>query len=205
MHRHQPGGVFHDRIVEREFAAIAQLHDADRGERLGDRSPVEDRVCVDLAAGGLVGHPVELARQHRVTPDEPERAAHYALAGQRGVEFLGHGLPGLGEVGGSLGGDRGGRRQRKPGKQKFSEHGCNLHPEKSTESKSKTVAAGTLYSMRRLSWIVVIGLLQGSSDTSAVAAVTRLIHEDVKASLAGDLDFVRKNSLERYREGTRPR
>jgi hypothetical protein len=56
--------------------------------------------------------------------------------------------------------------------------------------------------MRRLSWIVVIGLLQGSSDTSAVAAVTRLIHEDVKASLAGDLDFVRKNYLDSYSEGT---
>jgi len=56
--------------------------------------------------------------------------------------------------------------------------------------------------MRRLSWIVVLALLQGRGDTTAIAAVTRLIHEDVKASLAGDLDFVRKNYLDSYSEGT---
>ena len=50
--------------------------------------------------------------------------------------------------------------------------------------------------------MVAIALLQGQGDKNAVAAVTRLIHEDVKASLAGDLDFVRKNYLDSYSEGT---
>lgn len=56
--------------------------------------------------------------------------------------------------------------------------------------------------MRPVPWIVAIVLLQGQGDKPVVAAITRLIHEDVKASLAGDLDFVRKNYLDSYSEGT---
>ena len=39
--------VLDDRIVERQQAAIAQLHDRDAGEGLGDRGPVIDRVVGD--------------------------------------------------------------------------------------------------------------------------------------------------------------
>ena len=37
----------HDPVVERQFATIAKLHDGDRGQGLGDRSPVKDGLAVD--------------------------------------------------------------------------------------------------------------------------------------------------------------
>jgi hypothetical protein len=45
--------VLDDRVVEREQAAIAQLHDRDTGERLGDRSPVKAGLLVDAARRDL--------------------------------------------------------------------------------------------------------------------------------------------------------
>ena len=45
--------------------------------------------------------------------------------------------------------------------------------------------------------------LNGRSNTDdAVEAVTKLIHDDVKASLAGDTNFVRTNYVNGYIEGT---
>ena len=41
--------VLDRRIVERQQPAVAQLHDRDAGERLGDRGPVEDGFFVDAA------------------------------------------------------------------------------------------------------------------------------------------------------------
>ena len=57
----QLGDVLHDRVVELEQAAIAQLQDRDAGHRLGDRSPVIDRPGIHRDSG----------RPRPVLPNDP--------------------------------------------------------------------------------------------------------------------------------------
>ena len=78
--RHPP----RDLVVERQLAAIAELHDRDRGERLRDRSPVEDRAVVDALARCLVGEPVVVAREDlAVAHDERAGADDLVAIGVR--------------------------------------------------------------------------------------------------------------------------
>jgi hypothetical protein len=46
-----------DRVVELEQTLVAQLHHADRGERLRDRRDAEHRVGVDRPASDVIGQP----------------------------------------------------------------------------------------------------------------------------------------------------
>ena len=56
-----------DRVVELEQPFVAQLHHADRGERLRDRRDAEHRVGVDRPASDVIGQPetFELGRRVR--------------------------------------------------------------------------------------------------------------------------------------------
>ena len=75
MHLPEFGHVLHDRIVERDQAAVAQLQNADRRERLGDRRPVEDRVVVDRQIPRGIAHAVVRARGDGAVLDEGDAAA----------------------------------------------------------------------------------------------------------------------------------
>src|SRR6185503_14312996 len=67
--------VLDRRVVERQPAAIAQLHDGDAGERLRNRGPVEDRVFVDAAPGVAVLIALERLVHDAAVLDEHQAAA----------------------------------------------------------------------------------------------------------------------------------
>ena len=71
----QLGHVLDRRIVERQQAAIAQLHDRDAGERLGDRRPVKDRLLVNGPLRRRVLEALERLVDDRAVPDEHQAAA----------------------------------------------------------------------------------------------------------------------------------
>src|SRR5437588_845634 len=66
--------------------------------------------------------------------------------------------------------------------------------------KSKTQVAAVLCLVFLIALPVVLNSQDGSAD--AVATVTKLINDDVKATLAGDTNFVKTNYVDGYIEGT---
>ena len=62
-------------IVEREQAAIAQLHDRDAGERLGNRCPVVNRLFVDRALRREILIALERLVDDLAVPHEHQAAA----------------------------------------------------------------------------------------------------------------------------------
>jgi hypothetical protein len=66
--------------------------------------------------------------------------------------------------------------------------------------KSRTRTAGTLFLMFFISLASPLNCQSKSAD--AAATVTKLIHDDVKASLAGDTNFIKNNYVDGYIEGT---
>ena len=75
--------VADDRVVEREAAPIAQLHDGDRRERLGDRGPVIHRVLRGCARGPQIATAIGVTRQHPARAKDHHTAADYAVC--RGI------------------------------------------------------------------------------------------------------------------------
>src|SRR5262245_50951649 len=94
----QFGQVFKYRLVEFQQTAIAQLHDGDAGKRLGDRSPMENRVFVHRVLYFNISEAEELLRDDLPVLNEHEAAADDAVLAHRllvkGFEFA----AGLGEV-----------------------------------------------------------------------------------------------------------
>ena len=103
VHLTQLGHILHDRIVEAELAPVAQLHDADRRERLGDRRPVEDRAVGDDTTGRGVGQAVVRVRQHAVALEEPEGPANRSVLPECRIEGGVYAGPGAVESAGLLG------------------------------------------------------------------------------------------------------
>ncbi len=108
----QLGEVARDPVVERELPAVAQLHDRDRRERLGDRPPVVD----GPVGGGHVRGAVLLAhvdaRQDPALAHHERARADDPVGGGVGAEVAGEGVPA---------GGRGGRRLR------IGRHICQAH------------------------------------------------------------------------------
>ena len=63
VHLSELRNVPRDRVVQREQAAIAQLHDRDRGERLRDRSPVIDPARIRRRPALPIAEAVRMLRE----------------------------------------------------------------------------------------------------------------------------------------------
>ena len=86
----QFGDVLDDGIVEPDEAAIAELHDPDGGERLGDRRPMENGGAVHLPARRQVAQTGVLPRDDAAVPDQDETAADDAVCLEGGPVERGH-------------------------------------------------------------------------------------------------------------------
>src|SRR5215475_14301266 len=80
MYSSQLRNVLDERIVEREQAAIAQLHNRDSGEGFRHRGPVIRRVIVDGL--GLALATVVVVQHHFAIADEDETTANDSVATQ---------------------------------------------------------------------------------------------------------------------------
>ena len=116
----QLGHVLDRRIVERQQPAIAQLHDRDAGERLGDRRPVIDRLLVDGALRRAILVALERLVRDRAVLHEHQAAADDAGLLDALMVERGDARPGV-AAGRRLQRERGGQRERgeKPNHQRI--------------------------------------------------------------------------------------
>ena len=75
-----------DGVVEREAAAIAQLHDRDRGQGLRDRRPVVDGGGIDRRAGGSIAQPEVVAGENPAVPQHGDGPPDHAIRAGEPVE-----------------------------------------------------------------------------------------------------------------------
>src|SRR2546422_929668 len=100
MHLRELGEVARHAIVERQPAAITQLHHRDRGERLGDGGPMEDGALVHALTQGPVGEAVLVVRQHPAVPQHEHAAADHAVPDGERIERADERGPARGRRGG---------------------------------------------------------------------------------------------------------
>jgi hypothetical protein len=81
----QPGD---DAVVEREEAAVPELHDGDGGERLGDGRPVVDGALVHGLAQLAVGEAAEVPCRHPAVLHQHRAGTDDAVARREGVHGL---------------------------------------------------------------------------------------------------------------------
>lgn len=78
----QLGQVFHQRVIEREQAAIAKLHDGDTRECLGAGGPVIGGVCVDGRLRRLCLYSVVVAKDNFTVVEDGEAAAEDSIGAE---------------------------------------------------------------------------------------------------------------------------
>ena len=115
-----PGG---DLVIERQLAPVAELHDGDRRQGLGDRCPVVDGALIHLLPAVPVGQSELEMPHHRSIPHQHGAGSDHRLAGHEGLERSGKGGParsrgfagraGPGRVTGRAGRGKGGARARR--------------------------------------------------------------------------------------------
>ena len=93
MHPAQLGHVADDRVVEREEPAVAELHDRDGGQRLGDRCVVKNAALRDRLAAGPIGESVLVMRHHPPIVQQGDAGADDAVAVRIRIERLHEGRP----------------------------------------------------------------------------------------------------------------
>ena len=105
-------------IVERQLAAVAELHDGYRGEGLGDRGPMEDGAFAHGFVALAVGVTILVMSQHSPVPHDQRTATHDAVTRGKGVEPGSERGPTRWRgswLGLALRGERGRRRERNGG------------------------------------------------------------------------------------------